>query len=510
MRHAAVQLSAALTHTAELPGISCQSATALLCLSAAVVLLAGCETSSTISAGPDPVKCQVSLAAPPMIDAGGGTGTLTVTTNPECSWTATTGAAWISLSPSAGQGSAAVELRAAPNEGSAQRDGDVVVNGQQVRVSQRAPCRFDVAPATHRMAAAGGTGRVTVSTTSDCAWTATSDVTWISLATPNSGSGNGAITFTVQANGGSSERTGNVVVAGQRSTVFQAFEVTPPPPSPPPSPPSPTPPSPTPQPPQPPQPPPPGTSCTFAISSTSQNVAVGGGTGAVAVSTTAGCAWVAASGASWITVTSGSSGTGNGSVAFTVAANSGSARTSTLTIAGLAFTVAQAGCVYTISPTGQNVAVGGGAGTVAVATDAVCAWAAASGASWITVTSGSSGTGNGSTAFTVAGNTGGARTGTLTIAGHVFTVTQAACVFTLSRQGEYLGPNGGSASVDVSTTSTCRWTATSNDSWLLIHSGSSGTGNGQVTYNIAPNAGGARVGSLTVAGQPFRVDQGGQ
>ena len=66
-----------MTHTAELARRACHGAFALIvCLSAVAVLVAGCETSSTITAGPDPVKCQVSLAAPPMIDAGGGTGTL--------------------------------------------------------------------------------------------------------------------------------------------------------------------------------------------------------------------------------------------------------------------------------------------------------------------------------------------------------------------------------------------------------------------------------------------------
>jgi hypothetical protein len=351
-----------------------------------------------------------------MIDAGGGTGTLTVTTNPECAWTATSGAPWISLSPSSGQGNAAVELRVTPNEGSTQRDGNITVNSEQVRVSQRAPCRFELAPATHRMAAAGGTGRVTVSTTSDCAWTATSDVTWIAVATPVSGTGNGAVTFTVAPNG-DNDRSGNIVIGGQRSTVIQAAVVAPPTP--------PTPPTPGPTPPTPPAPSP--------------------------------------------------------------------------------------SCSYTISSAGQSVAVAGGAGSVAVSTQAGCPWGAASSASWITVTSGASGAGNGSVAFTVGGNTGGARTGSLTIAGHAFTVTQAACVYTLSKTQEQARANEGSASVGVSpTTSTCAWTATSNSSWLIIQSGSSGTGNGQVTYHIGENGGGTRTGSLTIAGQTFGVVQEGR
>ena len=57
---------------------------------------------------------------------------------------------------------------------------------------------------------------------------------------------------------------------------------------------------------------------------------------------------------------------------------------------------------------------------------ATCQWTATSGATWITITSGAAGTGNGTVSFTVANNTGAARTGTLTIAGRAFTVTQAA------------------------------------------------------------------------------------
>ena len=70
----------------------------------------------------------------------------------------------------------------------------------------------------------------------------------------------------------------------------------------------------------------------------------------------------------WITVTSGSSGTGNGTVSYTVAANtSTTSRTGTLTIAGLTATVTQAGaCTYTRRADdakragGWRVALGGG------------------------------------------------------------------------------------------------------------------------------------------------------
>jgi hypothetical protein len=62
----------------------------------------------------------------------------------------------------------------------------------------------------------------------------------------------------------------------------------------------------------------------------------------VTVTTTSGCAWTAGSNAPWLTITSGASGTGNGTVGFAAAANTGVARTGTLTIAGQPFTVTQA------------------------------------------------------------------------------------------------------------------------------------------------------------------------
>jgi hypothetical protein len=88
-------------------------------------------------------------------------------------------------------------------------------------------------------------------------------------------------------------------------------------------------------------------------------------------------------------------------------------------------TISQATCTYAIAPTSQTfTASGGTGGPVAVTTQSGCAWTAVSKASWITVTTGSSGSGSGSVTFSVAANTGGDRMGTLTIAGLTFTVTE--------------------------------------------------------------------------------------
>ena len=81
-------------------------------------------------------------------------------------------------------------------------------------------------------------------------------------------------------------------------------------------------------------------------------------------------------------------------------------------------------CSYSINPTGASYAAGGGTGSVTVTAGAGCSWTAVSNATFITITSGASGSGNGTVNYSVAANGGTSRTGTMTIAGQTFTVTQ--------------------------------------------------------------------------------------
>jgi len=87
---------------------------------------------------------------------------------------------------------------------------------------------------------------------------------------------------------------------------------------------------------------------------------------------------------------------------------------------------AGAGCAYSISPVGQGVSSSGAAGSVTVTAPTGCLWGAASNATWVAITAGSDGSGNGTVSYSVAANTSTSpRTGTLTIAGQTFTVTQS-------------------------------------------------------------------------------------
>jgi len=95
-----------------------------------------------------------------------------------------------------------------------------------------------------------------------------------------------------------------------------------------------------------------GQACTYSISPSSALFAASGGSGSVSVKAPSGCAWQAVSNDSWITITSGSTGSGNGTVNYSVAANaSTSQRTGTMTIAGQTFTVTQAGAPGGSAPT---------------------------------------------------------------------------------------------------------------------------------------------------------------
>ena len=86
----------------------------------------------------------------------------------------------------------------------------------------------------------------------------------------------------------------------------------------------------------------------------------------------------------------------------------------------------QAQCVYSLSTTSVSVPSTVSTGSLSVTTGSACSWTAVSNVSWVTITAGASGTGPGTVSYSVAANTGAARSGTLTIAGQTVTITQAA------------------------------------------------------------------------------------
>ena len=454
----------------------------------AALFFAACGSTSTESVtGPSAPKCNVSLAGPEeSIGAGGGPAVVTVTTQPECVWTATAEAAWITdLTPPEGQGSGQVQVQVGPNPDGTSRSGAVNVNGQRAVIQQgAAACQLDISVSASQFPASGGAGGVSIAAPGGCPWTASSTVSWITLSSAG-GSGSANVNFTVAGNSGAG-RTGTITIGGLAVTIQQAGLSSPPP------------------------------ACTISLQPTSTSVPAAGGTGTVTVTAT--CPWTANSLASWITLTAPASGSGNGAVGFSVAANTTTtARSGTLNIGGQTFTVNQAGatqtCTVTINPTSQSVPAAGATGiSITVTAPAGCARPATSNATWITVTSGATGSGNGTVTLNVAANTGTARAGTVTIGGQTFTANQAAaaptCTYSINPSAMTVGNEGAqNLTVAVSAGSGCAWTATENVGWLDIDSGSSGTGNGSVRFDVSSTGNSTRTGTLTIAGQTFTVTQ---
>jgi hypothetical protein len=424
------------------------------------------------------------------MDAKGGAATVAVTAQAECAWTASSQSSWITgLSPTSGQGNAQVQFQVDGNPDPAPRQGDIVFNDQHVQVRQDGtPCVYQIGPGTQTIDADAFTGTIAVTAVASCAWSATTNAPWLSIASGASGSGNGTVTYRAAANA-SGGRSGTLTVAGQTVTITQNGAASGPPP------------------------PTGGPSCTYALDATLREIGTPGGTVSVAVTAGAGCAWTAVSQVPWLNVTNGASGSGNGTVTIAVAENSGASRIGPVGIAGLTFLVNQSGnCAVTVNPTSQSIGAGGGPGAaIGVTTNAGCAWSAMSNAAWLTITNGASGSGNGSVTFSATANPGAARTGTLLVAGQVFTVTQAgSCAATIDPSSQSLPAAGGAgAPVAVTTAGGCAWTAVSNAAWLTITNGASGDGNGTVNFSAAANAGPARSGTVTIAGQTFSVNQAG-
>lgn len=176
---------------------------------------------------------------------------------------------------------------------------------------------------------------------------------------------------------------------------------------------------------------------------------------------------------------------------------------------------APGGCEYRLSSNGQAFGAPGGPGRVTIDTQAACQWSAESNVNWIVYNLDRSGTGPATIDFTVLPNAGTApRQGTLTIGGQAFTITQesaAACTYTLSTSNQTVAAEGGPGVVSVTTQAGCAWEAKSNnEDWISITSALKETGNGTVSFNVAPNPNKeSRTGTLTIAGSTLAITQPG-
>ena len=427
--------------------------------------------------------CSYTLS-PASISVGSGTatGTFSMAATAGCSWTATSSAPWLTVTSGAtGNGNGTVGYSVAANPNTTVRTATISAGGQTFTVTQAAVvCNTTISPTASSPTAAGGAATVAVTANAgSCAWTAASNAPWISITAGASGNGNGTVDYTVAANTSTTGRTGTMTIAGQTMTVTQA-----------------------------------GAPCNYAISPTVASLGPEVGINTVAVTASAGCAWTASESASWISITGGASGSGNGTVTYSVTANpTTTARSAVMTIAGQNFDVTQAGqaCTYTLTPAGASVPDAATTGSVAVGALGGCAWTATSPDPWVTITSGATGSGNGTVGYSVAVNTATSpRTATLTIGGQPFTITQAAapCTYTATPASHSIPASGGPGTVTLSTQAGCAWNATTSAPWITISGTAAGTGSGTVDFAVAENPDGfGRSGTIAIGAQIVTVSQ---
>lgn len=284
------------------------------------------------SAGPIAAQCSytVSPTAIASVAANGGSGTISVNTQTGCSWTFSSDSTWITLSSADavnGQvtGSDVLSYVAAATTLPTSRNGNIFITGStqqiDIPVTQGATvCSMTLVPAASTISAAGGPSSFIVQTT--CTWTATSNALWITVSTPPtgtattptpsvSGTGTGTVPFTVAPNGCVDPQTGTITVTSQPAQNFTLTEN--------------------------------GSPSNLTLSPATLSVPVAGTSGRFNVVTGVGCNWISFSDVSWISITTPTSGTGNGGIGYTIAANTGSPRAGNIHVGSQLFAVTQAG-----------------------------------------------------------------------------------------------------------------------------------------------------------------------
>lgn len=424
--------------------------------------------SVTVASTFAPVSGNGGTVSVPVTASGNNCAYSSVSNNPD----------WISITGGdPGTGSGTITLIIAPNTLTSPRTGSITINGSvTVQISQLGnSCTYTLLPVSGTAQYTGGTGTISVQTQAGCVWNAKPSVDWLGVTGTTSGTGPGTVTYVATQNLNSTARTGGIAIGTAVYYLTQS-----------------------------------GVGCQITLDRTSGSIPAEGGRGTVSVSAPTGCDWTVSADQPWV-APSVKSGTGIGEVSFDVQANTtASVRTANLLIGTTSYRISQtaAACRIGLASTNGTAQAAGGTGSVAI--QANCAWTAVSNVPWIVITSAAAGNSDTALSYQVQPNsTANDRTGTITIAGQTYTVTQPGqrCNLSLSANLASLPARGGAGSVNVTGGSSCTWSATGGDSWLSIDYASVG-GSGTVRFSADPNTtGSARTTSVSVSGQSITIQQ---
>ena len=179
----------------------------------------------------------------------------------------------------------------------------------------------------------------------------------------------------------------------------------------------------------------------------------------------------------------------------------------------IALTTSATACSLNLFPGLLVFPITGGSGSFDINTPFGCDWTAVAVSTWITITSPASGSGGVATiTFNVEPNMLGGRDGIIRVSNSTqtrnFGVQQpSGCPFALGETTQQFAAPGGSGNVNVSAGGVCGWSATTSNSWITINSGA-GSGNGMVSYTIAPNAtSSSRTGLVEIGARTLTINQ---
>ena len=202
---------------------ACRAAILALGVALGLTACGGSSSNQQVSTPTPMTRCNVTLTtSTPLMGAAGGTGTVNVSVNRDCPWTAQSSADWLWFTSAAsGQGDATITFAVAPNNVVAQRQAVVSVNDGRLDIRQAAAfCTYAIGSSGRNFPASGGVDRIVVDARDGCVWIGQTNVSWVVFDTTASQIGQGSIGVTVSPNTGPS-RSATVFVAGLPWVVTQ-------------------------------------------------------------------------------------------------------------------------------------------------------------------------------------------------------------------------------------------------------------------------------------------------
>jgi hypothetical protein len=174
-------------------------------------------------------SCTFTLSATSVgLPAKGGSKNVSVKVKgTDCSWTAVSNDPFITITSGSNvTGNGKVVYSVPGNTNTAALTGTMTIAGQTFTVNQAAGgCTFKLSPKAGKIKATGGSATVKVKPNlSDCAWTAVSNDSFITIMDGGTGLGKGTVSYTVPANTNTTALTGSITIDGETFTVTQSGE----------------------------------------------------------------------------------------------------------------------------------------------------------------------------------------------------------------------------------------------------------------------------------------------